>query len=73
MKAALKPAYGEKKIDKDQYTAINCQVSRTIYREVGHTQELAQEKDKWKSLAATRVNEAIKTLKGDGSHGCGKA
>lgn len=64
VKAALKPAYSDGKIDKDQFTDINCQVSRALYKEIGNAEDLVKDKAKWESAIAARVDESIKTLKG---------
>lgn len=63
VKAALKPAYGDGSIDEDQFTGINCQVSRALYKEVGNAENLVKEKAKWEVEVAARVDEAIKMLK----------
>lgn len=62
--AALKPHYNEQKISKDEYTAINRDISRMLYDQIGEFEALdVTGKAKWEKVAGDEVNKAIGALK----------
>ena len=62
--AALKPHYNEQKISKDEYTAINRDISRMLYDQIGEFEALdVSGKAKWEKVAGEEVNKAIGALK----------
>jgi len=62
--AALKPHYHEQKISKDEYTAINRDVSRMLYEKIGDFEALDLEgKAKWEKVAGDEVNKAVTALR----------
>ena len=62
--AALKPHYHEQKISKDEYTAINRDVSRMLYDKIIDFEALDLDgKTRWERVAGEEVNKAIAALK----------
>lgn len=62
--AALKPHYNEQKISKDEYTAINRDISRMLYDQIGEFEALdVNGRAKWEKVAGEEVNKAIGALK----------
>ena len=62
--AALRPHYHSNKIDKDQYTDINRNVSRMLYDMVGKDENVDGEKrEEWERIAKQEVERAIEALK----------
>jgi hypothetical protein len=62
----LKPLYVMKEISKDEYTAINRDISRLMYDKVGDAGAEAltnqETREKWQKLAGDEVNNAVKTI-----------
>ena len=62
--SALKPHYHEHTITKDQYTAINRNVSRMLYDKIGAFEVLDDDdKAKWEKFAGDEVIKAVNALK----------
>ena len=62
--SALKSHYHEQKISKDEYTAINRDVSRMLYEKIGDFEALDLEgRAKWEKVAGDEVNKAVTALR----------
>ena len=63
--AALKPEYRKGKIDTEQYTMVNREISRMLYDKVGEAGGMADgtERERWQSIATHEVDAALKKLK----------
>jgi len=62
--AALKPLYNEQTISKDEYTAINRDISRKLYDQIGDFDALEDEdRVKWERIAGDEVNKAVGALR----------
>ena len=61
VKAALKPHYRAKQIDKDQYTNINKRVSRKMYDMVGSAAALSDqaERERFQGVANEEVRQLV--------------
>jgi hypothetical protein len=61
---ALKPFYRRQEVDKDQYTAINKNLSRMLYEKIWDAGGMVDHaaKERWQKVAAEEVNVAIKDL-----------
>ncbi|KAJ4363634.1 hypothetical protein N0V83_009930 [Neocucurbitaria cava] len=69
--AVLKPLYLKKEVTKEEYTDINRDVSRLLYEKVGDAgaDALADQatREKWQQMAGGEVDNALKTLRANGS------
>ena len=62
--SALRPHYHGNKIDKDQYTDINRNVSRMLYDMVGKDENVDGDKrEEWERIAREEVERAIEALR----------
>jgi len=62
--AALKPHYNDQTITKDEYTAINRDISRMLYDKIGDFDTLdVDDKAKWEKVAGEEVNKAVGALR----------
>ena len=62
--AALKPHYTEQKISKDQYTAINKNISRMLYEKIGNLEMLDDtDRSRWEKVAGDEVQKALGAMK----------
>lgn len=64
VKAALKPHYRSKSINKDEYTDINRDVSRKLYDMVGDASALSnqRERERFQDAADEAVANAVSAL-----------
>ncbi|KAF1344478.1 hypothetical protein BDV97DRAFT_372882 [Delphinella strobiligena] len=71
VKAVLRPLFNADQIDKDQYTDINRDVSRLMYKKVGDAEALADqaERDKWQQFAHDEVERVVETIRSQQQHG----
>lgn len=61
--SALKPHYHEGKLDADQYTIINRDISRMLYDKIGNFDALDLEgRARWEKIAGEEVNKAVTAL-----------
>lgn len=61
--SALKPHYHEGKLDADQYTMINRDISRMLYDKIGNFDALDLEgRARWERIAGEEVNKAVTAL-----------
>ena len=62
--AALKPHYHEQTISKDEYTAINRDISRKLYEKIGDFEALDIDgKARWERVAGEEVQKAVGALR----------
>lgn len=62
--AALKPLYNDAIITKDEYTAINRDVSRSLYDRIGEVETLEDDqRSRWEKVAGEEVGRAVGALK----------
>ena len=62
--AALKPHYTDQKISKDQYTAINKNISRMLYDKIGDFEILDDtDRSRWEKVAGDEVQKALGAMK----------
>jgi hypothetical protein len=67
VKAALKPHYNDQTISKDEYTAINRDISRMLYDRIGDFESLDTiDKAKWEQVAGDEVRKKVGALKAQG-------
>lgn len=64
VKLALSAWYRDKQVDKDQYTDINRDVSRKLYKELGDASALAgqETRDRLQEFADEEVSRAVAAL-----------
>jgi histone H3/H4 len=60
--SALQPHYQTQKINKDEYTDINRDVSRRLYEQIG-TEDGLTERERWQKVAIEEVQRAVKALR----------
>ena len=62
--AALKPHYTDQKISRDQYTAINKNISRMLYDKIGDFEMLDDtDRSRWEKVAGDEVQKALGAMK----------
>ncbi len=65
---ALKPYYRRKTISKEEYTAINRDVSRKLYEQIGDFEALGIEgRARWEKIAVDEVDGVVASLKNPSS------
>jgi hypothetical protein len=60
--SALQPHYQTQKINKDEYTDINRDVSRRLYEQIG-TEDGLMERERWQKVAIEEVRRAVLALR----------
>jgi hypothetical protein len=64
---ALKPHYRDQSITKEEYTAINRDISRQLYDQIGDFEELGPDaRAMWEKIAGDEVSKAVGALKAVG-------
>lgn len=63
--AALKPEYKKGKIDTDQFTTVNREISRMLYDKIGDAGGFSGSggREKWQGVAADEVDAALEKMK----------
>ncbi|RMZ85764.1 hypothetical protein DV737_g434, partial [Chaetothyriales sp. CBS 132003] len=62
--SALKPHYNDQTISKDEYTAINRDISRMLYDKIGDFETMDMiDKAKWEQVAHAEVEKAVGSLR----------